>query len=185
MGYEVHILISGCSGGGKSTLLEALAARGYATVPEPGRRIVAEELAGDGSALPWIDLAAFARRAIDRARADLAGQGAATSPVFFDRGLIDAATALAFAGGPSTRETLAGDRPYARQVFLAPPWPGIFHADAERRHDFEAAEAEYHRLVAAFADLGYEPVVLPKAPVSERVAFVLSAIGDDASERRP
>jgi predicted ATPase len=64
------VVISGCSGGGKSTLLEELAARGYAVVEEPGRRIVQEELAGNGAALPWVDAAAFARRAIAVALAD-------------------------------------------------------------------------------------------------------------------
>ncbi|WP_409999599.1 AAA family ATPase [Rhizobium leguminosarum] len=47
------VLISGCSGGGKSTLLAELAARGHAVVEEPGRRIVKQELEGDGAALPW------------------------------------------------------------------------------------------------------------------------------------
>ena len=65
------VLITGCSGGGKSTLLEALAERGHRVVEEPGRRIVAEELAGSGNALPWVDLAAFARRALAMARDDL------------------------------------------------------------------------------------------------------------------
>jgi predicted ATPase len=38
------VVISGCSGGGKSTLLAELAQRGYGVVEEPGRRIVREEL---------------------------------------------------------------------------------------------------------------------------------------------
>ncbi|MBQ2262738.1 MAG: AAA family ATPase, partial [Loktanella sp.] len=59
-----HVIISGCSGGGKSTLLLELKRRGFETVEEPGRRIVLEELRGDGKALPWVDLEAFARKAI-------------------------------------------------------------------------------------------------------------------------
>ena len=65
-----RVVISGCSGGGKSTLLEALRERGYAVVEEPGRRIVREELASNGSALPWIDAAAFARRTVAMSIAD-------------------------------------------------------------------------------------------------------------------
>ena len=59
------VVLSGCSGGGKSTLLAELRRRGHATVDEPGRRIVKDESADGGTALPWIDLAAFARRAIE------------------------------------------------------------------------------------------------------------------------
>src|SRR5579871_994273 len=88
------VVISGCSGGGKSTLLAKLSRRGYTVVEEPGRRIVKEELESGGSALPWIDGAAFARRAIAMALADRASAGTPDSWVFFDRGLIDAAVGL-------------------------------------------------------------------------------------------
>ncbi|MEO1705188.1 MAG: AAA family ATPase, partial [Pseudomonadota bacterium] len=43
-----HILITGCSGGGKSTLLAALAQQGHAVVREPGERIVRSEMASGG-----------------------------------------------------------------------------------------------------------------------------------------
>lgn len=64
------VLITGCSGGGKSSLLSGLKGRGYNVVEEPGRRIVEEEKAGAGAALPWVDLAAFARRAVVMSRSD-------------------------------------------------------------------------------------------------------------------
>jgi predicted ATPase len=65
-------VISDCSGGGKSTLLTELGRRGYTTVEEPGRRIVREEMLGNGLALPWVNETAFARRAITLALADRA-----------------------------------------------------------------------------------------------------------------
>ncbi|GAB2176682.1 hypothetical protein DLREEDagr8_22400 [Dongia sp. agr-C8] len=45
------VAISGCSGA-KSSLREELARRGPATAEEPGRRIVREETAHGGTALP-------------------------------------------------------------------------------------------------------------------------------------
>lgn len=170
------VLISGCSGGGKSTLLAALKGRGHATVAEPGRRIVAEERARKGTALPWVDLEAFARRAIDRARSDLLKAKAEPGLVFFDRGLVDAAVALEAAAGVPYREVLGDRRPYAREVFLAPPWLEIFVCDDDRRHDFDAAVEEFERLTSAFRGLGYRTVPLPKVPVQERAAFVLSRV---------
>ncbi len=59
------IVISGCSGGGKSTLLDELRARGCAVVSEVGRRLLREELACGGTALPWADPTAFLRRKIE------------------------------------------------------------------------------------------------------------------------
>lgn len=167
-----HVILSGCSGGGKSSLLEALAAEGVTTVPEPGRRIVAEEQRGAGRALPWVDPEAFARRALKMARQDRAAVHKEVGWVLFDRGLVDAAVALAHAGGITVAESLRKDPGFYPRVFLAPPWAEIFRTDAERRHGFDAAEAEYARLQAAFDALGYETVILPKVTVAARVAFV-------------
>lgn len=169
-----RILITGCSGGGKSTLLAALAARGCTVVEEPGRRIVAEELAGQGAALPWVDLAAFARRALAMARSDLDAVADRPEPVFFDRGLIDAAVALRHAAGIPIHTTLGHQRHYAQTVLFAPPWPELFQGDGARRHGFEDATQEATRLEAALTDLGYDLCPLPKASVSARVAFVLA-----------
>lgn len=181
---ESFIVISGCSGGGKSTLLEALAARGFACVPEPGRRIVDEEMAEDGKALPWVDPQAFARRAVDMARADLWSAMTSPGPVFFDRGLVDAAVALAHAGGPTIQETLGPARAYGHTVFLAPPWPDIYQTDDARRHGFPAAEAEFQRLAQAYRRLGYDVHLLPKISVTDRVAFVFGILGITGQGRK-
>ncbi|PVH28953.1 AAA family ATPase [Pararhodobacter oceanensis] len=166
-------IISGCSGGGKSTLLLALAARGYATVEEPGRRIVAEELAGEGRALPWVNPQGFARRAFDLALADLTAVEDANEWVFFDRGLGDAMAALQHCGAevPDGAEALAIFDPL---VFMAPPWPEIYQQDAARRHGFAAAVAEYERLCTFYPAQGFTVITLPKAPVAERVEAILA-----------
>jgi len=170
------VVISGCSGGGKSTLLAELARRGFAVVEEPGRRIVQEELGSGGTALPWVDAAAFARRAVALALADRAAAEASGAWVFFDRGLVDAAAALQHLTGEPALETVARPHPYHRQVFLTPPWPEIYGTDPERRHGFDAAVAEYERLLAAYPALGYEVVILPKTGVAERADLLLATL---------
>ncbi len=169
-------MLSGCSGGGKSTLLEALAARGFATVEEPGRRIVREALAGDGRTLPWVDPVAFARRAIEIALADRT-RAPGNGWVFFDRGLIDALAALDHLEGGESLTRLGAAHRYHGRVFLVPPWPEIYGRDPERRHGLEAAVAEYERLIPAYDGLRYELVILPKASVADRVQFVLDRLG--------
>lgn len=169
-------VLSGCSGGGKSSLLDELARRGFATVAEPGRRIVREEEARGGDALPWRNAAAFAGRLVEMARADLAAMAAEPGPVFFDRGLIDAAAARARLAGVPVAATLGDARPYARQVFLAPPWPAIYRTDAERRHSLAEASAEFDMLTALYPALGYRTALLPLNDVAARADFVLAAI---------
>jgi predicted ATPase len=168
------VVLSGCSGGGKSTLLEELRRRGHAAVEEPGRRIVQEELAAGGTALPWLDLAAFARRALAVALADRAAMQDHPGLVFFDRGLIDAASALETVTGEPILAALAVEHRYNDIVFLTPPWPEIFAGDPERRHGLDAARAEYERLEKTYPALGYETIILPKVSVAERADVVLA-----------
>lgn len=168
-----HVVLSGCSGGGKSTLLAELSRRGFPVVPEPGRRIVEEELQRDGSALPWIDLAAFANRAIEVALNDRHRLDGTAGWVFFDRSIVDAVAALEHATGNSASAILEKSAPYHRQVFITPPWPEIFASDRARQHRLNDAIAEYERLLLAYSALGYEMIHLPKVGVEERTDLLL------------
>ncbi|MFJ3055904.1 AAA family ATPase [Herbaspirillum sp. NPDC087042] len=170
-------VISGCSGGGKSTLLAELKRRGYSVMEEPGRRVVTAELKNGGAALPWIDMRAFLSRAIDLALNDLRSAKAASSPVFFDRGLVDALSALAATTGEMPDETLMQEaHQYHRQVFMLPPWPEIYAQDNERRHDLSQALSEYERLLKAYPAYGYDIQLVPMLTVSQRADFVLSQL---------
>lgn len=179
------VVISGCSGGGKSTLLAELARRGFATVEEPGRRIVAEQLRAGGTNLPWVDLAGFARRAVALAQQDRAAAQNQSGWVFFDRGLVDAAVAQTFATGEPLDAALCAAHRYNRQVFLTPPWPEIYAGDDARRHDLSAAMAEYERLLTAYPALGYEVTLLPKLNVEARADFLLATLGATADSDPP
>jgi predicted ATPase len=157
-------------------LLAELGHRGYAIVEEPGRRIVKQELAADGSALPWLDAAAFARRAVAMAREDRMVASTRAGWVFFDRGLIDAAAGLQQLTGEPVLAALAQSHRYHRRVFLAPPWREIYVTDRERRHGFAAALAEYARLRDTYPALGYQVIVLPKVGVVQRAEFVVRVL---------
>ena len=178
---DSFVVISGCSGGGKSTLLAELGRRGYSIVEEPGRRIVAQELQQGGKALPWEDASAFARRAIAMALADRAEAAALKGWVFFDRGLVDAAAALQHLTHEPALPALCHEHRYHRTVFLTPPWPEIYVNDLERRHSIEAAEGEYTCLLQVYPALGYKIFVLPKITPSERADFIERALGEAPS----
>lgn len=158
-------------------MLAELSRRGYDTVAEPGRRIVADEMRACGTALPWVDLAAFAERAIELAALDRALPSTSASWTFFDRGLVDAAVAMQRATGRPATEILNSFEPYHQRVFLTPPWPEIYVSDEERRHSFDEAEAEYDRLVTTYAELGYDTVLLPRVSVPKRATYLLRQLG--------
>ncbi|PWB84430.1 MAG: ATPase [Methylocystaceae bacterium] len=169
------VVISGCSGGGKSTLLNELKRRGYEVIEEPGRRIIAEELDGSGHAAPWVDLAAFAERAVEMSLRDRDRAESMPGVVFFDRGLIDAAAALEHATGKPILKAYSKER-YNPRVFMTPPWPEIYANDADRRHGLQEAIEEYERLLVVFTSLDYVIEVLPKIGVAQRADIVIEGL---------
>ncbi|MEO5867522.1 MAG: AAA family ATPase [Sphingomonas sp.] len=161
------VVLSGGSGGGKSTLLTALAQRGFGTVPEWGRAMIAA-----GSS-PWADPVGFLRRAVAKAQHDREAAIERGGLIFFDRSLVDVASALQYLAHEPVLHALCDAARYDRRAFLAPPWPEIYVNDEDRRHGFDRALAEYERLARDYPALGYEVVILPKVSVEERIAFVL------------
>jgi predicted ATPase len=173
-----RIVISGCSGGGKSTLIDALARLGEHIVLEPGRRIVQAELQGNGQALPWNNLGAFARKALDLAREDLEQLDPRLERVFFDRGLIDAAVAVHRAEGIPLKTVLGSPPTFCPLMFFAPPWEEHFQQDLERQSGWTDALSEATELRKTYTSLGFTIVELPKCPVPQRVSFVLNQLPD-------
>ncbi|WP_084418143.1 AAA family ATPase [Henriciella litoralis] len=174
-----RIVISGCSSGGKSTLLAALSDRGYATIEEPGRNIVREALASGSDALPWIDPVAFVRKAVDQARNSLREMAPFDGPVFLDRSAIDAIAHLERLSLPMPVDITdqAKHCIYSAPVFMAPPWRELYVQDDERPLPFEEATKEYNWLRLAYPRRGYVLIDLPRISVEARADFMLRTLG--------
>lgn len=179
MTHNKLVIISGCSGGGKSVLLEALDSYDYATVPEVGREIVRDEIANSGTSTPWQDAEAFCELLITESiavyhRAE--EMPAQADIVFFDRSLLDGISYYQTLNVKNKYQYdyLLDEIKYYPTVFLTPPWQEIFHHDNERRHSFDEAESEYFRLVDFYKASRYSVIDIPKVGVKERVEFVLS-----------
>jgi predicted ATPase len=171
-----RIVLSGCSGGGKSTLLEELARRGYHVFPEAGREVVKEQLAQGGNALPWSNEAKFVELLLERSLAKFHAAPAGFS--FYDRSFIEPLRWYRQTGIPlPVRLGPIEELRYADDVFLTPPWPEIHTLDTERRHGFEVAVEEYEALSELFPDLGYRVHILPKVSVTARADFVERVLG--------
>lgn len=177
------VLLSGCSGGGKSSLLAELARRGHAVWEEPGRQLVREQLFIGGDALPWQDLGKFVELTISRSINHLIEAARRESLAFFDRGIVDQISGLAHGDLPVPAHFKAAAERfrYRETVFMVPPWREIYRTDAERRHGFEKAEASYMALLKNYESYGYRPVVLPKADVEARADFILDALASESA----
>jgi predicted ATPase len=178
-GTDWMVVVSGCSGGGKSTLLAELALRGYLVYPEPGRQIVKEQLYIGGDGLPWENLIKFAELCVSRAIFFYNTAMPIDKPAIFDRSIVDNITGIERLGLPLPEcFSLALQRyRYAKRVFMTPPWRELFSRDAERRHSFEDAEAEYEALLKSYTANGYEVVLIPKGTPAERADFFEEQLG--------
>lgn len=176
MDYSRCRIISGCSGGGKSTLISALAEKGWVVVSEAGRQIVKSELATSGDALPWQNTLSFVERSVELGlkQTKLALQKKANTAVLSDRSIVDVISYLDYRGIeiPSHLKAILSEIRYATFVFLTPPWRELFNSDEERAKVFEEAVLEYEHLCESYLELGYELIEIPHYSIMQRVEFI-------------
>lgn len=165
-----RVLVTGCSGAGKSALVAEMAARGYETRAEPGRRVIRLETRTGGNGTPWQNPERFARLCLKMAKADW--EEARAGVVVFDRGVFDAALALERAGFGEEADAALHAQSYDAPVILAEPWPELFAEDPDRRHGFEEAEAEFAHIESALDRLGWPTLRLPQDSVAARADWL-------------
>jgi predicted ATPase len=172
---ESFFVITGGPGAGKTTLVSALEAAGYAVSAEAGRAIILDQVAIGGSALPWGDRALYAELMLAREMQSHRHAASAAGPVIFDRGVPDAMGYLRLTGcGVKDHfAKAAAVFRYNSRVFIAPPWEEIFTQDSERKQDFNEAVRTYESLRDTYLDCGYRLIELPRCPIQERVEFVV------------
>lgn len=169
------IIISGGPGGGKTTLIDALAMRGHGRTIEAGRFIIQAQAEIGGTGVHSGDQALFGELMLMHEIRNYREAQAAPGLVFFDRGVPELVGYLPMVGRPVPKHfrRAAELYQYNRRVFLTPPWREIYGNDVERRQDWDEAVRTYEHCAAIYQELGYETVELPKASVADRVQFVL------------
>lgn len=88
---ERFFVITGGPGSGKSTLIDALEARGYARSIEAGRELIQDQVEIGGNALPWRNPAFFADLMLSWEMRSYRIARRSSGLVFFDRGVPDIA----------------------------------------------------------------------------------------------
>ncbi|WP_346237367.1 AAA family ATPase [Niabella insulamsoli] len=172
-------VITGGPGAGKTTLLHQLKERGYTVMPEDARRIIKEQMAAKQDGLPWADKKRYGMLMLEAAvetyeRAVASNQ----APIFFDRGLLDVVCYMTMENidvRPLMTTALSKCR-YRQQVFILPPWKAIYHADSERKQNWEDAVYTFEQMSKTYQSFGYNLIEVPRVPVNQRAQFVLKAI---------
>jgi predicted ATPase len=171
-----NYILTGGPGAGKTTLLRALQNHDFKVSEEASRQIIRQEVAKGSACLPWVDLSCFARKALARMVQLYHRAGPSSEITFFDRGIPDIIAYLQAANEPVDEiyyHTLQ-QHAYHHTVFIAPPWQEIYVNDSERWQTFAEATALYQVIKDTYQSLRFTTLELPKAPVQERIKFVLS-----------
>ena len=123
-----RFIFAGGPGAGKTTVLDAMKARGFYCVPDAARAIIRARL--DSGLSPRPEAVEFAKSIFN---ADVKNYEAAPSSgvCFFDRGVVDALCMLHLSNAMSEHEIDLNLRRFAynRVVFVFPPWEEIYRTD--------------------------------------------------------
>ena len=175
-----RVILSGGPGAGKTSLLAELSRRGYTTVNESARQLIAERVArGDP---PRPEPAAFARELLRRDKLKYIALPAEGQIAFFDRSAIESLGMVQEASPlpPAQLQAELASFRFHSSVFMLPPWEEIYRTDAERDHTFEHAMQVHASLVRWYSRCGFSIHEVPKLAVAERAEHVLHALLGDA-----
>jgi predicted ATPase len=175
-------ILTGAPGSGKTAVLRLLETRGYPVVEEAATDVIALEHAL-GRAEPWSDARFIGDvLALQRRRQHAARPAAGSAAVFFDRSpacTLALSRYLGFRQPPAVDRDIArvlADGAYEASVFFIRN-QGFVRATEARRISLEDSLAfeEIHEQV--YRDLGFQLIDVPAAPLADRVALILRAVG--------
>jgi predicted ATPase len=166
---KAHV-ITGGPGVGKTTVVEILARRGYAIVPEAARMIIEEERLKDSDVLPWKNLSLFQ---IEVAKRQLATEKEIGEGVtFLDRSLIDGYAYCLLGNVEPPPGIAAHVRGRYENIFILEPL-GTYIRD-ESRIEGERTGSEIHeRIREVYKEFGYELISIPPLLPEQRADYIL------------
>ncbi|GGI78402.1 AAA family ATPase [Legionella impletisoli] len=171
-------ILTGGPGSGKTSVLNALAQRGFLTVPEVARAIIKEQQDNGGNAFHTGDRDAFLELMLDHSLHDYRKMQQERTAVFFDRGIPDLygyAKSFCHKEHHEVNSAVKQYR-YCQTVFIFPPWEEIYIKDSERQQDFAESIQTYHALKEAYLHYRYTLVDVPCLPIEARVNFILKTL---------
>ncbi len=168
-------VLTGASGSGKSSIIDALVSLRHVGVEEVGRRVVRSQLQAGYDGTPWQDHRKFMQLLLAGYVQAFESVDERSQPVFFDRGIPEC---LGYASQLSLAEqepfvSAATTHRYNPLVFFTPPWPEIYVTDAERRHTFGDGVKGHHSELASYRHAGYDLLEVPRGHVRARADFIL------------
>jgi len=162
------VVITGAPSSGKSTVLSKLAELGFQCKPELAR-VIAEEN-------PRLrDDEAIFQKTVTLAKHDLEHSLDQQHLVFLDRGMPDSITYYRKAGIDPNEALKSCLTHKYKKVFIFERLELV--SDGVRTENHEESELIHFWLMKDYKSLGYDPVIVKKAPIDNRVKFILQTLG--------
>lgn len=172
------IVIIGGPGSGKTTLIDALQAKGYHCLPEVSREVTLAAQKNGVAQLFLENPLLFSELLLEgRIRQFEEAVASESHPVFIDRGIPDVLAYMHYIGDSYPVAFDEACRKYKYDgIFMLPPWEEIYVSDNERYESFEQALLIHDHLAETYRGYGYDPIMVPTGTIEERVGFVLSKL---------
>lgn len=170
-----RIAIIGGPGSGKSSLIHALEADGFACMHEISRHIILEAQKEGIDQLFLTNPILFSQKLLEgRLQQFHDAESYKTNHLFYDRGLPDVPIYMDYLGTeyPHHFTETCLENKYDT-VFLLPPWEKIYQQDNERYESFEVATKLYSYLKEGYENFGYATIEVPIGTISARKQFIL------------
>lgn len=188
--YRIHnrVVLTGAGGTGKSSVIQQLHNMEYETITEPSRELLIQ-LKEEGGKHWWksIKSSKIVRDILgDKLPEDsreIFQQLIETQNVnnwrknksgFFDRCLVDEIGFRNYYKKELPQSLINTCKTYKYDTILFfPPWKEIFQNDSERKETFQQSVEMSNYLLDGYRSMGYDPIIVPKKSIEERVNFVL------------
>ena len=169
-------VLTGSAYSGKTSALRELTKYGFPAVPEAATLIISEQLDAGGDLLPWTRLDDFLEILIEKQIELEANITPRSEIAFIDRGIPDELAYFRYRGIKPTPvyEKAFQEHRYDR-VFVFDHIPG-YRQDKIRREPLEMVQQLRVLHEETYRELGYDVIVVPLMPITERVNFIIDRI---------
>ena len=174
---KIKVIIGG-PGTGKTSIIDALKARGYCCYPEISREVTMEAKKQGIDQLFLEQPLLFSELLLEgRKKQYLDAQKESHEVVFIDRGIPDVLAYMHYIvdSYPSFFEAACRENTYS-EVFILPPWKEIYVSDEARYENYEQSVLIHNHLVETYTKYGYQLIEVPKDSLDNRILFILDKI---------
>ncbi len=169
----MRIVIAGGPYCGKTTLVGALKDAGFEVISEAALAVISEEQE-NGNMTPWQGRAHFQKKILELQVHQF--NQTHESVLVFDRGIPDGIAYYYLDGLSPPDEALHAAKKYTYDVILIPELLDEYIPGVTRGETLEERERVHKFIKKSYEDLGYNPIIIPKGSVQERVLFVKKVI---------